>query len=417
MAYVKQEWKNQNEPDAIPINKEHLNHIEEGIANSQAVYLIAVTDEAPTQCNVGDEYYDTEDNLIYTATDTNTWSEVGREALTNVFYVVLSENANYVYDGTTLVSVGAGGGGVTGDTLPIGTIMPYASEEVPTGYLKCNGQAVSRTQYSKLFNAIGTYFGMGDGETTFNVPDLKGRTIIGMGLGIDKNNEYGGSENIGTKLGEYSHTLTINEMPSHNHKVDAGVSLNIANVAYTAITGNLDYSNTGASSIKNTGGGQSHNNTQPSLVVNYIIKAEQSAGVVGNVTNNYSESETDTYSCNYINGDVLYEDETGTNTSIPITGLTNYETLEVFFEIVFGDGKKNCSSRKNLCVQNHKIILDQMIPYSNSLGIYMAGKYLIEPNQLTYEQGIYVRYEGSGVSVSSFTSSTQLKITKVVGYK
>lgn len=188
-----------------------------------------------------------------------------------------------------------------GDTLPIGTIIPYASAKVPSGYLKCNGQAVSRTQYNKLFNAIGTYFGVGDRETTFNVPDLKGRTIIGMGLGIDKNNEYGGSENIGTKLGEYSHTLIIDEMPSHNHTVQRSTDTS----SFYVLTGEkFDLSTPQGiktEETNNTGGGQSHNNTQPSLVVNYIIKAEQSVGIVGNVTNNYSESETDTYSCNYIN--------------------------------------------------------------------------------------------------------------------
>ena len=64
-----------------------------------------------------------------------------------------------------------------------GTIKMFAGSVAPDGWLLCNGQAVSRTTYSKLFNVIGTTYGEGDGSTTFNVPDLRGRTPVGVGTG------------------------------------------------------------------------------------------------------------------------------------------------------------------------------------------------------------------------------------------
>ena len=70
-------------------------------------------------------------------------------------------------------NLGVGGGSVpTGDTLPIGAIMPYTSKTTPSNWLPCNGQAVSRTTYADLFAIIGEQYGSGDGSTTFNVPDL-----------------------------------------------------------------------------------------------------------------------------------------------------------------------------------------------------------------------------------------------------
>tara|TARA_R100000808_G_scaffold134_1_gene989 strand:+ start:22265 stop:22708 length:444 start_codon:yes stop_codon:yes gene_type:complete len=65
--------------------------------------------------------------------------------------------------------------------LPVGAVLPYAGHAAPgTDFLLCNGAAVSRTTYAKLFTVIGTHYGAGDGSTTFNVPDLRGRGPIGV---------------------------------------------------------------------------------------------------------------------------------------------------------------------------------------------------------------------------------------------
>lgn len=69
------------------------------------------------------------------------------------------------------------------ELMPPGTVLPYAGSSAPTGFLMCDGAAVSRTTYADLFAVISTTFGAGDGSTTFNVPDLRGRFAIGVGTG------------------------------------------------------------------------------------------------------------------------------------------------------------------------------------------------------------------------------------------
>ena len=72
------------------------------------IELIAVSDTAPSECSVGDRYFDTTTNLIYTATGTDTWGVDGEEPIEGIFYIVFNEQSSYAYDGTTLVSVGGG---------------------------------------------------------------------------------------------------------------------------------------------------------------------------------------------------------------------------------------------------------------------------------------------------------------------
>lgn len=118
-------------------------------------------------------------------------------------------------------------------SVPIGTIIDFAGPNNPTGYLNCDGATVSRTTYAALFAAIGTTWGSGDGSTTFNLPDLRGRTSIGAGVGSGLTSRTLGTQNIG----EESHKLTSSEsgnpklthssitqpafqMPDHKHKVN-----------------------------------------------------------------------------------------------------------------------------------------------------------------------------------------------------
>lgn len=97
---------------------------------------------------------------------------------------------------------------------PIGTILIYAGGTIPTGWLECNGQAVSRTAYKDLFAFIGTAYGGGNGSTTFNVPDLRGRAVIGYGQGSGLS-----SWGLGTKGGQESVILTASQsgLRSHSH--------------------------------------------------------------------------------------------------------------------------------------------------------------------------------------------------------
>lgn len=83
-------------------------NIEDAIKEVQNVELIAISDVEPSECTTGDKYYNTEDNLIYTAIATDTWSEDGEQPIKGIFYILFSEQSSYSYDGTTLVSVGGG---------------------------------------------------------------------------------------------------------------------------------------------------------------------------------------------------------------------------------------------------------------------------------------------------------------------
>lgn len=149
---------------------------------------------------------------------------------------------------------------------PIGTILGFAGATAPSGYLICDGSAVSRTTYAELFTAIGTAYGTGDGSTTFNIPNLKGKIPVGYD---SSDTDF---DTLGETGGEKEHTLTTEEMPSHSHQVKRKNVAQLGNGA-TVIT---NFGETSYHSIINTaetGSGQSHNNLQPYVVINYIIRA------------------------------------------------------------------------------------------------------------------------------------------------
>jgi microcystin-dependent protein len=163
--------------------------------------------------------------------------------------------------------------------MPTASLMPYAGSSAPTGYLLCDGAAISRTTYSSLFGIVGTTYGVGDGSTTFNIPDLRGRVIAGqddMG-GTSANRLTGQSgglngDNLGATGGAETHLLTAAQsgLPSHNHASGVRASNN----NYDTGSGNGTLQGTGIDT-GNTGGtdaSSAHNNVQPTIILNYIIK-------------------------------------------------------------------------------------------------------------------------------------------------
>lgn len=160
---------------------------------------------------------------------------------------------------------------------PVGSVVAFAGTAAPTDWLLCYGQAVSRTTYAALFAVISTTYGVGDGSTTFNLPDLRGRVVAGQddmgGVSADRLTDQSGGldgDVLGDTGGAETHTLLTAETPAHTH---AEGFLSDGQQALGALGNNAG--NQGASGDTNTGstgGDGAHNNVQPTIILNYIIK-------------------------------------------------------------------------------------------------------------------------------------------------
>lgn len=152
----------------------------------------------------------------------------------------------------------------------LGEIHPFAFNFAPRGWATCDGQLLSIAQNTALFSLLGTMYG-GNGQVTFALPDLRGRTPLHVGSGFTQ----------GQRAGEESHTLIVSEIPAHNHTLNASGSP--ANTS-TPSNGSLLAASQAdiyapatalttlhTNSISNTGGSQPHNNMQPYLVLNFCI--------------------------------------------------------------------------------------------------------------------------------------------------
>ncbi len=148
----------------------------------------------------------------------------------------------------------------------------------PRGWAFCDGQILPISQNQSLYSLLGTTYG-GDGRTSFALPDLRGRTPIHVG------SSNGTQHTLGQKSGEETHTLAANEMPQHNHGMNAVTeTANVPSPAgayyagspggtpiYTAQNPTNLNQSLGSGSIPNVGGGQAHNNMQPYIALNFCI--------------------------------------------------------------------------------------------------------------------------------------------------
>ena len=181
------------------------------------------------------------------------------------------------YEATRYDYSGANITGLVG--VSTGTVIPWSDTSVPTGYLECNGQAVSRSTYSALFAVISTTYGSGNGSTTFNVPDLKDNAMMGRSNSAALASTGGANTvqttgNVGGSAA--AHTLTSDELPAHSH-----TAVNIGQVERGSWGPNVGT----IGGFQSAGGGGSHTHNmsatftgdstsvlQPYLTVLYIIK-------------------------------------------------------------------------------------------------------------------------------------------------
>ncbi|EJN14836.1 microcystin-dependent protein [Bradyrhizobium sp. YR681] len=165
----------------------------------------------------------------------------------------------------------------------LGQIMPFAGAVIPRGWALCNGALLAIQQNSALFSLLGTYYG-GNGTTTFALPDLRGRAILGSSGG-------GGSYPVGMVSGTNSVTLITSQLPAHNHLVQVSATAGAGrgnvppnnNVFGTnslpannptmifAVPGAGDTPLAVGTNLVNEGRGQAHNNLQPYLAISYLI--------------------------------------------------------------------------------------------------------------------------------------------------
>ena len=159
----------------------------------------------------------------------------------------------------------------------IGELRHFGGNFAPRSWALAQGQLLAISQNPALFSILGTTYG-GDGRTTFGLPDLRGRVIVGAGSGPGLT-----TRRIGQKSGSERETLTVSQMPSHNHSVapnavsgqgnaDTPTGRVPARVPRQALYSSAAPDVTmAATTSSNTGGSQAHNNMQPFLVMNPII--------------------------------------------------------------------------------------------------------------------------------------------------
>jgi microcystin-dependent protein len=160
----------------------------------------------------------------------------------------------------------------------VGEIRMFAGNFAPNGWMFCEGAPLPISQYDVLFQLIGTTYG-GDGEETFNLPNLASRVPIHQGTGPD-----GTTYQMGEMAGTEQETLSVQQIPVHNHPAQAtnsqGTSQNPSGAVLasptTAQPNTILYGNDSVAQMNNTaisaaGGNQPHENTQPFLCINFII--------------------------------------------------------------------------------------------------------------------------------------------------
>lgn len=270
-----------------------------------------------------------------------------------------------------------------GSENPIATILAYAGSEAPNGYLLCRGQAVSRTTYSLLFNAIGTQYGSGDGSTTFNIPDLQGKVIAGLDI-VDEDFNV-----LGKTGGSKTVQLTKDQLPNIYGRIimhSGESSTNIADVTgdFSASLNNANkYKNGGSEGsgakskgdvILNVGNDEAHENKQPYSTLNYIIKAYSGTDVpipveLSSVKNVYDNNTSNVYSTEYINtkvrGKKLWTNPNPTSDFAPQTinfGSTNdYD----FYKVEYKPNKSlDFTCYQDINTNSTRFNLFNIIPYT-----------------------------------------------------
>lgn len=257
------------------------------------------------------------------------------------------------------------------DSMPIGSIIQFAGENIPTGWLVCNGDVVSSTDYPDLFAEIGNKYG--GTSPSFKLPDLRGRVPVGL----DPTDQLEEFDILGNSGGS-------RYLQAHNHGGSTGgnYAYDTTSIYTTGGSTNFYILNWNGSKVGNDGTFQSKTyhahsiptdgtgdsgNLQPYLVVNFIIKAKNTTPTMGSIVNATNDSTEDAYSCDYINnqlkqkGDLVWTNPYGANafSNKTITNnVSEYSYFEVYFYV-----DTNCSIHLHQTVQKG---VDTTLSYSSA---------------------------------------------------
>lgn len=166
---------------------------------------------------------------------------------------------------------------MAGEQVPIGAVIMWAdaTTSVPTDFVECNGQELSRAGFAVLFALLGEVYGNGDGSTTFNVPDFGGRMPIGSPLSAPPLTDKA----VGAAGGVEEHTLLTAEIPSHQHSPGlAGASTRNSAGDHGGIPSGTAAGVKGSPQVDTTpedaaaGGGGAHENMPPFLGIVFLIR-------------------------------------------------------------------------------------------------------------------------------------------------
>lgn len=231
--------------------------------------------------------------FTFPTTDGSVATLDGTQTFTNKTLTDCTANTQAAGNNSTKIATTAYVDASAGIGTPTGVIFPYGGSSTPSGWLLCDGSAVSRTTYATLFGVIGTTFGTGDGSTTFNVPDMRGRLaagrdnmggssagrLTGTSMSPDSHTvgATGGSQTqtasttvTGTTSGSLSTSGTTSAIPlSGSANTGGGSAFNIVNAGTTlSVTGTTS----GSLSVSASGTSSSFVNVQPTMLFNFIIK-------------------------------------------------------------------------------------------------------------------------------------------------
>ena len=240
-------------------------------------------------CN-GTSIYQLDIPTSVTSFTANTF--IATSITTSILDVTQIEGGGATFTGNVSATEYYGGGGnLTGIVaVPSGALFPFAGASAPSGYILCFGQDINRTTYSDLFTAIGTTYGVGDGSTTFALPDLRGRSIAGQDdMGGTSANRLTGltggvdGDTLGGSGGIEAVTLLTANMPTEiEYDSNLTFTKGITDNAYNALlawpslwptqdkVGTLIYTN--STLFNSAGSATAVNNVQPTFILNYIIK-------------------------------------------------------------------------------------------------------------------------------------------------